>query len=101
MRKKTLATLVICLMLTWVAGPLRTAHAGEITLDVTGMTCRICPKAVKKALKMVEGVEEVEVSYKEKTARVVYDAGKTGVKELVESVKKAGYGASVRPEPLR
>ena len=42
----------------------------EITLGVTGMTCRDCAHHVERALKSVPGVDKVKVAYPEAIARI-------------------------------
>ncbi len=70
----------------------------SITLDIEGMTCRICARAVKKALSNVEGVKEVEVSFKEKEAHVKYEGGKGRVEEMIKAVEKVGFKAKESKE---
>lgn len=69
------------------------AFAAEktITLAVTNMSCADCPFIVRKSLERVPGVSSVTVSYKDKTAIVTYDDGKTDVPGLIAATTKAGY----------
>lgn len=51
---------------------------------------------MKAALDGVAGVQHVEMNFKERTAKVVYDPGKTGPEMLVKSVSSNGvFEASV------
>jgi mercuric ion binding protein len=70
-----------------------TASAAEktVTLAVKNMYCAACPHTVKSSLEAVPGVTKVTVSFKEKTAIVTYDDGKTGVKALTAATTNAGY----------
>ena len=74
------------------------AFAGEkkVTLAVRNMTCATCPYTVKASLQAVTGVAKVSVSYEHKTATVVYDDAKTGVKALTAATTNAGYPSSPR-----
>lgn len=63
-------------------------------LTVTGMTCGGCTSNVTKALKAVNGVENVIVSLSDGTATVQYDEKLTAPQELALSVKNAGYGVN-------
>jgi copper chaperone CopZ len=59
------------------------------------MDCSSCPFVVKSALERVEGVKTVEVTITEGaqgTAKVVFDASKTDVKSLKNTVLELGYG---------
>ena len=69
------------------------AFAGDktITLAVNNMYCAACPSIVKGSLEAVPGVAKVGVSYKDKTATVVYDDAKANVNQLTSATTKAGY----------
>jgi mercuric reductase len=73
-------------------------NAGELTIEVRGMTCDHCERTVAKALKAVPGVSDVlEVSHPGGFARVT--AGPEATAELIErAVAEAGYRARVRGE---
>ncbi len=63
----------------------------SITLAVSNMDCAACPSIVKGSLQAVSGVAEVAVSFKDKTATIVYDDAKADVKQLTSATTKAGY----------
>jgi mercuric ion binding protein len=62
-----------------------------VTLAVENMYCEACPYMVKKTLERVAGVAKVTVSFKDKTAVVIYDDEKTDVKALTNATAGAGY----------
>jgi mercuric ion binding protein len=62
-----------------------------ITLAVNNMNCAACPSIVKGSLEAVPGVAKVAVSFKDKTATVIYDDAKANVNELTSATTKAGY----------
>jgi mercuric ion binding protein len=62
-----------------------------ITLAVNNMDCAACPSIVKGSLEAVPGVAKVAVSFKDKTATVIYDDAKANVNELTSATTKAGY----------
>ena len=64
-----------------------------VELNITGMSCGHCEKAVKSALKSVSGVENAEVNLQQGTATV---EGNADVQALIEAVTEEGYGATVR-----
>jgi mercuric reductase len=72
------------------------AESYELTLDVAGMTCEHCERAVAKALRSVPGVREVlEVSHARALARIV--AGPEATNEgIAQAVGAAGYRATIR-----
>jgi copper chaperone CopZ len=58
------------------------------------MTCNGCVKHVDKALRAVPGVEAVQVSLPDKTAKVVH-AETAAVPAMIAAVESAGYGAAL------
>lgn len=76
-----------------------TALAAElktVTFQVDNMTCSICPYTVKKALKKVDGVEQVEARYEghgDGWAKVTFDPDKTNMETLISVTTDAGYPA--------
>lgn len=74
------------------------AHAAgnqSVDLALEGLYCASCKFAVKAALKSLDGVEQVDVSYEERRATVVYDPEKVTPQQLVEAVNKTGYRAEL------
>jgi mercuric ion binding protein len=67
------------------------AEDRTITLAVNNMDCAACPSIVKGSLQAVPGVAKVAVSFKDKTATVVYDDAKADVNQLTSATTKAGY----------
>jgi copper chaperone len=60
-------------------------------LQVTGMTCGHCEKAVKNALLNIDGVAEVGVSLKDGKVEVGHDQSKASISKLKEAVEDQGY----------
>ncbi|PAQ13432.1 copper chaperone CopZ [Bacillus sp. FJAT-42315] len=63
----------------------------QTTLQVKGMTCGHCEKAVKSALLEVEGVKEVTVDLPTGSVAVAFDAEKATVAQMKETVEDQGY----------
>ena len=66
-----------------------------IVLVVSRMTCATCPITVKKALRKVDGVTKVDVSFEKKQAVVTYDDAKTNVERLIKATTNAGYPSTL------
>jgi periplasmic mercuric ion binding protein len=74
-----------------VTSPVAFAADKTVTLAVNNMDCAACPSIVKGSLEAVPGVAKVAVSYKDKTATVIYDDAKANVNQLTSATTKAGY----------
>ena len=74
-----------------IASPAVMAADRTITLAVNNMDCAACPTIVKGSLEAVPGVAKVAVSFKDKTATVIYDDAKANVNQLTSATTKAGY----------
>lgn len=68
-------------------------------LTVTGMTCGGCSSNVTKALKAVNGVNDVTVSLSDGKTMVQYDEHLTSLDELKSAVTAAGYGVDASNNP--
>lgn len=62
------------------------------TLDIRGMTCAACVRAVERAVSKVAGVSDVSVNLATEKARVTADASVRLV-DIQKAVKAAGYAA--------
>lgn len=65
-------------------------------IPVTGMTCANCAANIERVLKKQEGVISCSVNFAAERARIEYDNEKTGLREIVESVKKAGFDVPLK-----
>lgn len=64
-------------------------------IKVTGMTCGGCSSNVTKALKAIDGVDNVIVSLPDANATIQYDEKLTSPEQLKSAIKEAGYGVDV------
>ena len=74
-----------------VAASAAFAEDKTVTLAVNNMDCAACSSIVKGSLQAVPGVAKVAVSYKDRTATIVYDDAKADVNQLTSATTKAGY----------
>lgn len=102
---KNLTQLVVVVavlaVLAAVGGVARAAAGDEAatsasTFKVEGMTCGGCEAGVKAKVKKLAGVESVEASYKEGTARVVYDPAKITPQQIIAAIEQLGYKAELQ-----
>lgn len=101
---KTLTQLVVVVAVLAVLGAvggLTRSAAGEeadttvSTFKVEGMTCGGCEAGVKAKVKKLAGVDSVEASYQEGTARVVYDPAKVTPQQIIAAIEQLGYEAEL------
>lgn len=62
-------------------------------LNISGMTCGGCASSVQRVLSALEGVSRVEVDWQQGRAEVEFDAQKTTLETLIETVENAGFDA--------
>jgi mercuric ion binding protein len=67
------------------------AAVRTVTLAVKNMYCSACPYIVRRSLAAVPGIENVAVSYSEKTATVTFDDQKVTLAALATATADAGY----------
>jgi len=70
----------------------------EAAIAVTGMVCSSCSSAVEQALKKLDGVAEARADIKADRVRVRYDGSKVTPRQMVETIRKAGYEARLPVE---
>ncbi|TLS38893.1 copper chaperone CopZ [Pseudalkalibacillus caeni] len=61
------------------------------TLNVQGMTCGHCKKAVDGALTDLEGVTDVNVNLEAGKVDVTYDEAKTNLDSMKEAIEEQSY----------
>jgi len=63
----------------------------EVTIDVGGMTCDGCEKAIKASVDKLDGIAEVESSHEEGWTKVKYDKSRTSVEDIEGKITETGY----------
>lgn len=63
----------------------------EVTLDVGGMTCDGCEKAIQAGVETLDGIASVESSHEEGWTKVKYDQSKTTLEEIEGKITDTGY----------
>ena len=63
----------------------------DVELDVKGMSCAHCEKAVKDALAQLDGVEHVTVHAKSGKVNVKYNQTITVLEAIFEKIEEQGY----------
>lgn len=91
----------LCMLIGAVAfGQEKKTHM--VDLSIEGMSCGSCASKIDKALKGVEGVQDVSVSVEKGAASVVLaDASTVSHENLLKAVADAGYKASVKKAEMK
>ena len=66
------------------------------TFDVTGMSCAACSARVQSSIEKLKGVKSCSVNLLKNSMDVIYNEAELNENNIISTVKKAGYGASVR-----
>lgn len=72
------------------------AATSETTLNVPGMSCMHCEKAIKAALGQLNGVANVSVDLRAKTVKVSYHEETISLDVLAQALEAAGYPVASR-----
>jgi P-type Cu+ transporter len=70
----------------------------RVVISITGMMCSSCGQEIEKSLKKVAGVGTVKVDVPNDRVTVSYDERKVTPRQLAESIRKAGYEATLPAE---
>lgn len=65
--------------------------ATHVQLKVTGMTCGGCENAVKRSLKMLDGVQDVSASHTAHSVGITFDDTKVTPAVITERIESLGY----------
>ena len=63
----------------------------EVVVKIGGMTCAMCVATIEKALKGLDGVEEVAVNLGTESARIVYDPNLLSLEDIKRAIEETGY----------
>ena len=66
--------------------------------DITGMTCATCSARIEKSVGKLSGMNEVAVNLLKNNMTVTYDDSVLSTRTIIDTVVKAGYGASLKDE---
>ena len=71
----------------------KTVAIQKLKMSVDGMSCSACQSTVKKAIKSLDGVTDVEVSLEKKFAFFSYNPLKVKPEQIQKAVNDKGYTA--------
>lgn len=91
MKKILFASVLLLTTLVAVAKDIKTV----VLTPTPQMHCEGCENKVKNNLKFLKGIKSITTSVADQTITVEYDADKTSVSKIQESLKKAKYTTTV------
>ncbi|MBF0278585.1 MAG: copper-translocating P-type ATPase [SAR324 cluster bacterium] len=71
------------------------------TVEIHGMTCNACVRAVERTVKKLDGIELADVNFATEKLKVQFDLEKLSLEEIIQSIRKAGYEAEVPESKLK
>jgi len=83
----------LILLLIFALLPLTSVAGQEVVeISVDGMVCEFCVYGVKKKLKKLEGIQNVEVSLEDKRARIVMEPDQSAnIDNIRDAISDAGF----------
>lgn len=78
----------------------KTVTMQKVQMSVDGMVCNACQSKVKKAIKSIDGVTNVEVSLENKYALFTYEPQKVKIEQVQKAVNDKGYAAG-KPQEVK
>ena len=67
----------------------------KTVLKISGMHCASCATVITRALTKTDGVKDANVNYSTGSGTVTFDEGKASETDLIDAVKRKGYGAEI------
>ncbi|UCB45793.1 MAG: copper-translocating P-type ATPase [Spirochaetota bacterium] len=80
---------------------LKDLEKSKVTLPIDGMHCASCAITVEKSLRKAKGVTRASVNFASEKAYVEYDPSLTGIRNLEDAVREAGYDVRAETQKLR
>ena len=66
------------------------------TIELPTMKCGMCERKITKAIKSVDGVENVDVNAKTRTAVVTFNSTRASLEKVETAISTIGYTANKR-----
>jgi copper chaperone len=65
--------------------------AEKTILNVTGMSCGHCVKAVEESVGKLSGVNDVKVNLESSSVEVAYESDRVDLQQITETIEDQGY----------
>lgn len=67
-----------------------------LTVKIIGMHCQSCELLTKDELSQLQGISDIEVSYKDGLAKLLLDTQVNSETDVIDAIKRAGYESTVQ-----
>lgn len=78
----------------------KTVAAQQVKIPIDGMVCMACQSTVKKTIKSLEGVTNVEVSLENKNVLITYNPNLVKPEQFQKAINDKGYTAG-KPQEVK
>ncbi|KAI4498530.1 hypothetical protein M0802_006465 [Mischocyttarus mexicanus] len=68
---------------------------GEVELKISGMTCASCVNKIESTVKKLPGIHSASVALATQRGKFKYDAEVMGIRDIVDSINKLGFTATL------
>ncbi|XP_015171318.1 PREDICTED: copper-transporting ATPase 1 isoform X1 [Polistes dominula] len=68
---------------------------GEVELKISGMTCASCVNKIESTVKKLPGIHSASVALATQRGKFKYDAEIMGIRDIVDSINKLGFTATL------
>ncbi len=72
----------------------------KLQFSIEGMTCQACATRIEKVLNKKEAIHQAQVNFASEEAQVVFNPQLIDTEGLIELIRKAGYNAAIKKEPM-
>ncbi|MCP3676161.1 MAG: copper ion binding protein, partial [Deltaproteobacteria bacterium] len=69
-----------------------TSGLKKMEIPITGMSCASCAAKIEKGLGVLAGVDKASVNFATEKVSISYDPASVGPADLIEAVRRLGYG---------
>jgi len=68
-----------------------TVRYKPVVLAIEGMTSRKCENIIQTAIAHIDGVQQVEASFEQEKADIIYNTSQTSMLQISEAIGQLGY----------
>ncbi|NDI36152.1 heavy metal translocating P-type ATPase [Chengkuizengella sediminis] len=74
---------------------------GQVTIQISGMTCGNCAARIEKSLSKIESIHEAKVNLAIERASVRFNQKTINIDQIIHKIEKLGFGANIYKDILK